>query len=66
MMHVALVSAHPTEADARRALGRSLPSGTPYLGVWTKPEPGSEPLHVFGPPATPVLLIDHGWTQEDA
>jgi len=56
-MHVALVSVHPTEADARAALGdpnnyapgyahRPGPDSA-YLGIWRMPEPYGHLVHVF-------------------
>lgn len=63
-IHVALVSAHPTEADARRVL-HTMPHDTPYLGVWLLPTHenlGDRPeAHAFSDDAEPSDLTHAGW-----
>ncbi|GIE35917.1 hypothetical protein Ait01nite_089620 [Actinoplanes italicus] len=66
MIHVALVSAYPTETEARRARGKAMPDSTPYLGIWTMPLPNAEPVHVFGADNAPDKLSAYGWAREDA
>ena len=64
MIDVALVSAHPTEAEARDILsdGGRLAIGT-YLGVWTMPLPYGGRVHVFMD-RTFAELEAIGWTRE--
>lgn len=59
MIHVALVSAHPTEAEARALIG----TGAPYLGIWRMPVPEQTPVHVFTD-TTAEQLEAAGWTRE--
>lgn len=65
-IHVALVSAYPTEAEARAAIVaglQPLTSDTPYLGIWTMPPPYGGRVHVFAD-ETAERLEDAGWTRE--
>lgn len=57
LIHVALIDAHPTEADARTALD----TGEAYLGIWAPP--GGEPAHVFGDDVTAADLGRAGWVR---
>lgn len=59
-LHVALISACPTEAQARDHLG----TNDPYLGVWRLPEPYGGVVHIFGHTDT-QQLENFGWTRED-
>jgi hypothetical protein len=73
VIHVALVSAYPTEAEARAALsdGNNYAPGyrafagsdAPYLGVWRLAEPYGAEVHVFTALAADQLEA-HGWTRE--
>jgi hypothetical protein len=68
VIHVALVSAYPTEAEARESVGR-IPSpladaDAPYLGVWLTPVPYRSAVHVFGVRTTEEFEAA-GWTRED-
>jgi hypothetical protein len=75
MMHVALASAYPTEADARAALrdkGNYAPevrafagSDAPYLGIWLMPEPYRTAVHVFTD-APAEYLEATGWMRDDS
>jgi hypothetical protein len=62
-IHVALVSAYPTEAKARAVI--DVPDGAPYHGTWTMPLPYGGRVHVFGD-ADPERLEAAGWTREGA
>jgi hypothetical protein len=70
VIHVALASTHPTEADARAAAGagtnlQPLYTDTPYLGIWHLPGPDRTRVHVFSDhPAE--MLTRAGWTQAEA
>ena len=59
-LHLALVSAHPTEADARQRLV-NVPADTPYLGRWIPPRGEREPMHVLSADATAADLEREGW-----
>lgn len=70
MIHVALVSAYPTEAQARAGIAEELHvialgqfRGAKYLGVWTMPLPYGGRVHVFGD-ETADQLHDAGWERE--
>lgn len=72
MIHVALVSAYPTEAKARMGIAEELHvialgqfRGARYLGVWTMPLPYGGVVHVFSN-RQPAQLEAAGWTKEDA
>lgn len=60
MIYVALVSAYPTEADARGALGM-VPADTPYLGLWHAPTPDRPEVHVFSEEVDADDLTRAGW-----
>lgn len=66
MIHVALVSAYPTEADARTQIVAGLQplEDTPYLGIWTMPLPYGGRVHVFAD-ETADRLEAAGWTREE-
>jgi hypothetical protein len=74
VIHVALVSAYPTEAEARAALAdpanyapeyaRHEASDAPYLGVWRMPLPEQTRVHVFAD-ITAEELAATGWTREN-
>lgn len=71
MIHVALVSAYPTESAARMGIAEELHvvalgefRGSKYLGVWSTPPPYSGVVHVFGD-AEPEQLEAAGWTREE-
>lgn len=61
MIHVALVSAYPTEAEARAAF--TPPTEAPYRGIWRVPEPYGGRVHMFAE-ETPDQLHDAGWERE--
>lgn len=61
MIYAALVSAYPTEADARRA-PTSMPETTPYLGVWYAPTAEQPKVHVFSEDDDADDLRRAGWT----
>lgn len=66
MIHVALVSAHPTEAEARAEIVahlQPLTENTPYLGIWRMPPPYGSAVHVFGQ-RDDLGLAAAGWTRE--
>jgi hypothetical protein len=63
-LYVALVSAYPTEADARPAIDE-MPDGTPYLGTWRAPWPDAALVHMFSH-ASAEQLERAGWAREDA
>jgi hypothetical protein len=72
VIHTALVSAFPTESEARAAIGEELHvialgqfRGAKYLGIWTMPLPYGGRVHVFAD-ETPERLEAAGWTREDA
>lgn len=75
MIHVALVSAYPTEAEGRAALAdpsnyapeyaRFAASNAPYLGIWRMPVPERTTVHVFTDAAAEDLEAA-GWAREDA
>lgn len=72
MIHVALVSAYPTEASARAGIAEDLHvvalgefRGAKYRGIWRLPEPYGGRVHVFGD-ETPERLESAGWIREDA
>lgn len=72
MIHVALVSAYPTEAEARAAIAEELHvvalgafRGTTYRGIWTMPLPYCGRVHVFTN-LDPARLESDGWTREGA
>lgn len=72
MIHVALVSAYPTEAAARAGIAEELHivalgefRGSKYLGVWHTPEPAPAAVHVFGE-VDPARLRLAGWTPDCA
>jgi hypothetical protein len=75
VIHVALVSAYPAEAQARAALAdpanyapeyaRHAASDAPYLGVWRMPVPERTRVHVFAD-TTAEDLEAIGWTWEGA
>lgn len=56
-LHLALVSAHPTEADARLELD----TDAPYLGRWITPLPERAEVHVFADDTTAADLEREGW-----
>lgn len=56
-IHVALVSAYPTEADARQELD----TGEAYLGIWRCPTPERPEVHVFSDDVTAADLDREGW-----
>lgn len=61
--HVALISAYPTQTDARTRIPTI--SDLPYAGIWTLPLPYGGTVHVFTT-TTAEDLEAHGWTREDA
>jgi hypothetical protein len=66
-LHLALVSAYPTETEARAAIADDLHVvGCPYLGIWTMPLPYDSRVHVFSDAADVGRLERDGWTKEDA
>jgi hypothetical protein len=74
VIQAVLVSAYPTEAEARAALtdpanyapeyARQAASDAPYLGVWHMPLPEQTRVHVFAD-ITAEDLEAIGWTRED-
>lgn len=63
MIHAALVSAYPTEAEARAAF--TPPTEAPYRGVWRVPEPYGGRVHMFADLTdTDDQFEDAGWTRE--
>jgi hypothetical protein len=60
VIHAALTSAYPTEADARRALV-GMPDDCPYLGVWHAPTCERPEVHVFSDDADADELARAGW-----
>lgn len=69
MIHAALVSAYPTEAEARAGIVaelQPLTAGTPYLGVWRPPPPLDSLVHLFSADVTAEELAAAQWTQGDA
>jgi hypothetical protein len=64
VIHVAPVSAYPTEAEGRAAFAS--PTDAPYHGAWRLPEPYNAVVHVFANEATVADLARAGWTREDA
>ena len=72
MIHVAAVSAYPTEHEARMAIAEGLHvialgqfRGCPYLGVWILPPPYEAVVHVFSDDADPARLEADGWVRSD-
>lgn len=70
VIHIALVSAYPTEADARMGIAEDLHvvalgqfRGSKYLGVWTTPPPYSSVVHVFAHDTDADDLQRRGWTR---
>lgn len=61
MIHAALVSAYPTEADARADWPTNL--GT-YRGIWTPPTPEKPLVHVWSD-ATDDQLTAAGWVRPE-
>lgn len=59
MIDVALVSARPTETEARALIG----TDAPYLGIWRLPVPEHTRVHVFTD-TTAEQLEAAGWTRE--
>lgn len=71
MIHVALVSAYPTEAEACAAIAEGLHTialgefrGTPYRGIWIHPTPEHPHVHVFSR-APAERLEAAGWTRPE-
>jgi hypothetical protein len=70
MIHVALVSAYPSEAEARAAVGTDLThlaaTGTdvPYRGIWSLPSYERTLVHVFTADTADELLAA-GWTRRE-
>lgn len=72
MIHVALVDAYPTEADARAALSDEnnyapgyrafAGSDAPYLGIWRTAQPYRAVVHVFTD-HTAEQLTAIGWVR---
>lgn len=62
MILVALVSAHPTEAEARVALAKEHGHEAPYRGIWIHPTPDRPLVHVFST-ESPDELEDGGWAR---
>jgi hypothetical protein len=60
VIHAALVSAYPTEADARRGLV-GMPDDMPYLGLWHAPTPERPEVHVFSDDTDADDLLRAGW-----
>jgi hypothetical protein len=58
-LHLALVSAHPAEADARQELD----TDAPYLGRWIAPLPVRAEVYVFADDTTATDLEREGWEQ---
>lgn len=58
-IHVALISAYPTEADARRTLG--VPDDMPYLGEWVAPSFERPEVHAFSDDGDVDDLQRAGW-----
>lgn len=70
MIHVALVSAYPTETKARMGIAEELHTvalagfrGAKYLGVWLTAGPEPALVHVFGD-VDPARLRLNGWVPE--
>jgi hypothetical protein len=63
VIHAALVSAYPTETEARLAF--TPPVDAPYLGVWIAPMPSRPACHVFSDDVTTEQLTAAQWTQEN-
>lgn len=67
MLHVALVSAFPTRADAAAAPGTTMTGDAEYLGRWHPPLPGQPErpeVHVFVDDGeTAELLERYGWVR---
>lgn len=68
MITVALATAYPTEADARRGIAEENP-GQPdgrYRGRWRLPSPYGTRVHLFGKDSdqTDDELIARGWVPE--
>jgi hypothetical protein len=62
VVHVALVSAYPTEDDAREAFsGINLAR---YRGIWIHPTPEAPAVHVFSD-ADETEIADAGWTRPE-
>ena len=68
MIHIALVSAYPTEAEARKAVSVGLVMGglagpvPAYRGIWIHPTPEQPLVHVFAEDGDEVLA-SRGWTR---
>lgn len=62
MIHVALVSAYLTEAEARAGIAAAThaPVAVEYRGIWRMPEPFGSIVHLFTDRDTEVLTVD-GW-----
>jgi hypothetical protein len=59
-IHVALVGAFPTEAEARDELSCGLGDLPTYRGIWRLPEPYGGIVHVFTD-VEPRQLVTAGW-----
>jgi hypothetical protein len=81
VIHVALVSAYPTEAAARTGIAADRKCDEPfpeYRGIWRLPEPYGGLVHLFSDDTTEALAAqgwalvssalpgDAPWTGEDA
>lgn len=66
MIVAVLVSAHPTEADARTAYTTEHGHGNlPYTGIWVHPTPERPLVHIFSDQTVEELRAAQ-WTREDA
>lgn len=61
-LHAALVSAHPTEDDARSAF--EIAPHEPYRGIWQAPAPYNGIAHVFSD-ADDETLQRAGWRRPE-
>lgn len=65
MTIVTLVSAYPTEAEARDGCAEFGRCDLPYRGVWVHPTPGRPLVHIFSDRDDEELSAA-GWTRESA